>query len=225
MYIRYERPISDLSFLVNAPLRLDVGDGRTVTVARWNLDGIEPPLSLEGPEGVARLTIPFNGFEISFDVHLRRDSDNDFMRFVDLGQREDRLLRHFYREVISGRAEAVDQIICSMDIPVDPVPMQQTPEESRAMPQSIVPRPMRAAAIITLYLALGAMLYGPVITPVWSRVAEIASAPASTAPKVTATAPAPPGSSPSAPVVADKPAAEELLPTDLLQSLQGIADQ
>jgi hypothetical protein len=123
MRVRYERPLSDLSFLIRAPLRLDVGQGAHAIVERWSLDGIEPPEGLGGSEGEVRLTLPFQGFEITFDVTLRRDEDRNLMRFVGLDDRQERLLRHFYREIVTGRAEPVDGVIVAMDMPVDPVPM------------------------------------------------------------------------------------------------------
>jgi hypothetical protein len=178
--------MSDLSFLVSAPLRLEVENGRIATITRWSLEGFEPPLGLDGAEGRGRLTIPFNGFDISFNVNLRRDENGRFMRFVDLGLREDRLLRHFYREIVSGRAEPIDQMICAMDIPVEPIPMQQTPEEQLAAPRAAVPRPMRAAAVVALYIGLGAMLYVPVISPVWNRVSHMAEGRATFSPVETA---------------------------------------
>ncbi|MGI1663660.1 hypothetical protein ACRDNQ_15580 [Palleronia sp. KMU-117] len=161
--------MSDLSFLIRAPLRMEVGEGACVTIERWSLDGIEPPQGLGGSEGEARLTLPFQGFEIAFDVTLRRDSETNLMRFVDLDDRKERILRHFYREIVTGRAEPVDGMIAAMDIPVEPVPMSQTRAEAKAQPARM-PRPMRAAAVIGLYGMLGALLYSPIISPVVERL-------------------------------------------------------
>lgn len=174
MRVRYERPLSDLSFLIRAPLRLDVGQGAHAVVERWSLDGIEPPAGLGGSEGEVRLTLPFQGFEITFDVTLRRDPERNLMRFVDLDERQERLLRHFYREIVTGRAEPVDGVIVAMDMPVDPVPMTQTGDEAKATPAS-VPRPVRAVAVVGLYALLGALLYSPIISPLMDRVGAVAS--------------------------------------------------
>lgn len=172
MRVRYERPMSDLSFLIRAPLRLDVGDGSTAVVERWSLDGIEPPPGLGGSEGEARLTLPFHGFEITFDVTLRRDPDRNLMRFVNLDDRQERVLRHFYREIVSGRAEPVDGLIVAMDMPVERVPMTPTKAEVKSSSRGV--RPVRAAAVIGLYAMLGVLLYGPIITPVLDRFAASA---------------------------------------------------
>lgn len=161
--------MADLSFLIRAPLRMEVGDGSRTTVERWSLEGIEPPAGLGGEEGEARLTLPFQGFEISFDVTLRREPGRDFMRFVDLDDRQERVLRHFYREIVTGRAEAVDGMIAAMDIPVEPVPMTQTKAEVRAEPPR-VPRSIRALVVVGLYAMLGLLLYSPVIEPLIDRI-------------------------------------------------------
>ena len=176
MRVRYERPLSDLSFLIRAPLRLDVGQGAHAIVERWSLDGIEPPQGLGGSEGEVRLTLPFQGFEITFDVTLRRDDERNLMRFVGLDDRQERLLRHFYREIVTGRAEPVDGVIVAMDMPVEPVSMTQTGDEAKATPSSL-PRPVRAAAVVGLYAVLGALLYSPIISPLMERVGTVATGP------------------------------------------------
>jgi hypothetical protein len=180
MRVRYERPLSDLSFLIRAPLGMEVGDGSRTTVERWSLEGIEPPPGLGGEEGEARLTLPFQGFEISFDVTLRREAGRDFMRFVDLDDRQERILRHFYREIVTGRAETVDGLIAAMDIPVEPVPMSQTRAEVKAQPPR-VPRGVRAIAVIGLYAFLGILLYSPIISPLIDRIEDGVAHPAQAA--------------------------------------------
>ncbi len=128
----------------------------------------------------ARLTLPFQGFEISFDVTLRREPGRNFMRFVDLDDRQERILRHFYREIVTGRAEAVDGMIAAMDIPVEPVPMSQTRAERRAEPPRL-PRSLRAVAVVGLYAVLGVLLYTPIISPLIDRFEEAIVHPAQAA--------------------------------------------
>jgi hypothetical protein len=151
-----------------------VGQGAHAVVERWCLDGIEPPEGLGGSEGEVRLTLPFQGFEITFDVTLRRDDERNLMRFVDLDDRQERLLRHFYREIVTGRAEPVDGVIVAMDMPVEPVPMTQTRDEAKATPASL-PRTVRVAAVVGLYAVLGVVLYSPIISPLMERVGTVAA--------------------------------------------------
>jgi hypothetical protein len=176
MEIRYERPLPDLTFLVHAPLALDLGGGQVAPVEYWCLEGVRPPEGLRGESGTARLTIPFHGFDISFEVTLRRDASVNLMRFVDLGPREERVLKHFYREIVTGRAVAMDRMITAMDTPVEPVPMGETKAEREASKARMTPRAIRAASVAALYAGLITLLHEPVLKPVWHRMTEIAAA-------------------------------------------------
>jgi hypothetical protein len=169
MQVRYERPLPDLSFRVSAPLTLDLGGGLQAVAERWSLEGIEPPDGLTGSEGSVRIVIPFHGFEIAFHAHLRRDDAAGLLRFVDLGEREARVLRHFYRELVTGRAVAMERMILAMDAPAEPVPMEQTAQEAAAARRAAMPRPLRAAAVVALYAGLVAMIWQPLLVPVAER--------------------------------------------------------
>lgn len=169
MEIRYERPLPDLAFMVHAPLKMDIGGGQETWVDSWCPEGIRPPEGLTGEEGTARITIPFHGFDITFPVKLRRDDAVNLLRFEELGAREARVLNHFYREIVTGRAVAMDRMITAMDTPVESVPMHQTPSEVAETTVRSLPRPVRAAAVLALYAGLIALLYQPVLNPVWQQ--------------------------------------------------------
>jgi hypothetical protein len=169
MLVRYERPLPDLSFKVTAPLTLDLGGGRQAVAERWSMEGIEPPEGLTGNEGRVRIVIPFHGFEIAFEAHLRRDDEAGLLRFVDLGEREARVLGHFYRELVTGRAVPMERMILAMDAPAEPVPMEQTPQEATEARRAALPRPLRAAAVVALYAGLVALIWQPLLVPVAER--------------------------------------------------------
>jgi hypothetical protein len=170
MDVRYERPIPDLTYTVAAPLILDIGDHHGVQIERWCLDGIEPPDALVGASGFACLTIPFQGFGISFRVLLRPDPDSGRLRFHNLGQREERVLRHFYRAIVTGRAVPTERMIAAMDTPVEPVPMHQTPLEAAQQTREGVPRAARAVAAVAVYAVLAFLAYEPLVAPVAAQV-------------------------------------------------------
>jgi hypothetical protein len=176
MQVRYERPLPDLSFRVAAPLTLDIGGGRQAVAERWSLEGIEPPAGLTGNEGRVRVAIPFHGFEIAFFAHLRRDEEAGLLRFVDLGERESRVLRHFYRELVTGRAVPMERMILAMDAPAEPVPMEQTPQEAIQARRAALPRPLRASAVVALYVGLVALIWQPLVVPVAERAQGYLSA-------------------------------------------------
>ncbi len=178
MLVRYERPMPDLSHTVAAPLLLDMGGRHGLVVERWCLDGLHPPASFAGPGGAAWLTIPFHGFGITFRVLLRRDPATGLLRFVNLGQRETQVLRHFYRELVTGRAVPMDGMITAMDAPVDPVPMAQTEAEAEAQSRETPPRGLRIAAAVVLYTVLAVLAYGPILEPVAREMRAHLAAPA-----------------------------------------------
>lgn len=175
MDVRYERPMPDLSHTVAAPLLLDLGDAHGVQIERWCLDGIEPPASLVGAGGFGWLTIPFQGFGISFRVLLRPDPEQGLLRFADLGPREERVLRHFYRSVVTGRVVPMERMLTAMDTPVEPVPMAQTPAEAEAQTKAASPRAARAVAAIAFYAVLAYLAYQPLVVPMAEQVAAYLS--------------------------------------------------
>lgn len=166
MHVRYERPMPDLSHTVCAPLLVDIAGRHGVTVERWCLDGIHPTPALAGAQGAAWLTIPFQGFGITLCVHLRPDPETGLLRFHRLGTREGRVLRHFYRSLVTGRAVRIEGMITAMDTPVEPVPMGQTEAEAKAQTRQAPPRAARAVLVVALYAALAALAWGPIVVPV-----------------------------------------------------------
>jgi hypothetical protein len=169
MHIRYERPVPELTFEVTAPLRLSLGPGLDTVIDKWSLDGIRPPEHLTGDSGNARLTIPFHGFEISFPVQLKRDHKTGIMRFVDLGYREECMLRHFYRELVTGRCISTETMILAMDAPVEKVPMVETSREEAAGRATMKPRAIRVGMMVALYVGLVGFLYEPLFAPIWQE--------------------------------------------------------
>ncbi|RYH09224.1 hypothetical protein [Tropicimonas sp. IMCC6043] len=166
MKVRYERPSPDLSYTVQAPLFLSIGKGRDILVREWSLDGIRPPAELEGDGGNVIITIPFQGFWITFKAGLERDFETGMMRFSHLGERETQLLRHFYRQIVTGRVVPLENTIASMDAPVDIVPMIETPQETERRRRRVSPRPLRLLAILCLYGLLSVLAYKPVLLPI-----------------------------------------------------------
>ncbi len=178
MDVRYERPMPDLSHTITAPLVLDFCGRHGVCIERWSLDGLQAPDALRGLSGPGWLTIPFQGFGITFRVQLRHDADSGLLRFETLGPREGRVLRHFYRALVTGRAVAMDRMITAMDTPVELVPMVQTPQEQLAEAQRTRPRLARVAVAVLAYAVLAVLAYGPIVQAFAGGAAEPVSAPA-----------------------------------------------
>lgn len=170
MEVRYERPMPDLSLTIAAPLVLDLGDQHGLLVERWCLDGLHPPAGLCATGGAGWLTIPFQGFGITLRVRLSRDDATGLLRFDRLGPREERVLRHFYRALVTGRAVAMDTMITAMDTPVPLVPMAQTEGEAAAQAKRSLPRSARVLTAAAVYAVLGVLAYGPILEPLAREV-------------------------------------------------------
>lgn len=81
MKIRHERPMSDLSFQVCAPLGLELSTGERLTISDWSIQGFEFPNESDVLPKEAVLSIPFQGVDIRFPIKLKRD-DYSICRIV-----------------------------------------------------------------------------------------------------------------------------------------------
>jgi hypothetical protein len=169
----------ELSHTIAAPLLLDFGGQHGVEIERWSLEGLHPPAHLAVERGMAWLTIPFQGFGITFRVWLCRDPATRLLRFEHMGVREARVLRQFYRALVTGRAVPLDGMITAMDTPVEQVPMAQPEAEVEALACQTPPRLARIAASVAVYAILGVLAYGPLLEPLAREMrAYLAPAPA-----------------------------------------------
>jgi hypothetical protein len=170
MKVRYEPALPDLSYCVQAPLLLDLEGVGRFWAERWSLDGIVLPSGAPAFEGPALITIPYQNFGITFRAGLRYEGGKDRLTFAELGQREADVLRHFYRELVTGRASSIDRMIYSMDIPVDLVPMSQTKADIAAEPRRGPSRVWRTLSAVCLYAAFAAIAYQPIIAPLLAEL-------------------------------------------------------
>ena len=165
MHIRYEPALPDVSYMVRAPLILDVEGQRIGSIDRWSLEGIALTPELDNVAGFGLLTIPFHGFGITLQVQLVRDQQAGILRFINLGNREFGVLWHFYREIVTGRAISIDRMISAMDVPLDLVPMQETASERKAGQASVLPRFLRTAFFVCLFSGMAFLAYRPIVMP------------------------------------------------------------
>lgn len=173
MHIRHECPMPDLSFKVAAPLFLHAPDGQVITIERWSLSGF----SIDGvkgelPQGL-RLSIPFQGVEVQFPIEVKRNGDGDLFEFHNLTVRQRETLSVFYKGVLSGRMVSTDDVITSLDTPVDLVPMEETDEEKAAGIAKARPRILRIIWNVIFYALLSAFLVGFVGQQIWLRLSSI----------------------------------------------------
>ncbi len=165
--------MSDLSFEVRAPLGLELATGETVTIANWSLQGFEFPGDSDVLPKEAKLSIPFQGVDIRFPVRLERKGHDRFLTFEGLTGRQRETLAVFYRSILSGKMASTEDVITSLDTPVDLVPMEETEEERVEASTGKAPRILRVALSVALYAALAALVFWTLGSGIYSKVSTV----------------------------------------------------
>ena len=165
--------MSDLSFQVRAPLGLELATGETVTVSNWSLQGFEFPGTSDILPREAVLSIPFQGVDIRFPVKLSAQPGTRFLTFEGLSGRQRETLSVFYRSILSGRMASTEDVITSLDTPVDLVPMGETEAEKASGTAGRQPRALRAAMSVMVYLAAAVLIVWTLGSGIYARVATV----------------------------------------------------
>jgi len=169
--IRRERPDQRRHHRITAPLFVEV-DGHRVRAADWSLGG----LRVEGFPGRVPnigssmkldLTLPFQGFDVSFSVEASvvRVNPADAMfavQFTEIGERERELMSHFIEELVRGSMSDVEDTIQRIDVPVTPASLKPDAKPSPAQMAKALPArrlPVRLMAMSTFYLLLGLAVF------------------------------------------------------------------
>ncbi len=131
--VEYERPCDRLHYPVTAPLFVTFRDQR-YRASEWSLEGlridnVKKPLPAIGEEIEAGFTLPFDGFDISYRAKITilrhtEDGAGIVARFVDLGEREERLMTYFITELLRGSMSSFKDMIQRIDVPVTPVSIE-----------------------------------------------------------------------------------------------------
>lgn len=170
MRISHERPAADTEPHIIAPLIVVLADGQRLTARQWSLRGIRDRV-LDGHALTgARLEIPFQGFQIGFPVELLPSADGSLWVFEGLTGRQREALGVFYRNLLTGRMAATEEVITALDTPVDLVPMGETAEEKAAGMAKAKPRRLRAMLSVTWYVGLFCTVMGLLGTIGWNTI-------------------------------------------------------
>lgn len=171
--ISHERPAPETEPHVIAPLFIALADGRRLTARKWSLSGVRDGVLAGEDLTGARLMIPFQGIEVGFPVHLIPSADGGFWAFDSLTGRQREALGLFYRNLMTGKMAATDDIITALDTPVDLVPMGETQEEKAAGLAKVKPRSMRIVLNLLWYVGLVFFLIGFLGSLVWNKLEGI----------------------------------------------------
>lgn len=173
MKIRHERPMSQLEFQVRAPLALLLDSGERVSIEEWSLKGLNYPKELGEMPARGMLMIPFQGVKITFPVALQPVERERFLYFKNLTGRQRETLAIFYRSILSGKMASTDEIITSLDAPVDLVPMEETQDELDKATEKTVPRSLRAIASMTVYALFAMLIFWLLGSGIYSNIAIV----------------------------------------------------
>jgi multidrug resistance efflux pump len=165
--VRRERPDQRRHHRVTAPLYVEVA-GQSHRAADWSLgglrvDGFEGELPGIGSEIALGLMLPFQGFDVSFEVKaeiVRRDRAAKMfaVRFTEIGERERELMSHFIEELVRGSMVDVEDTIQRIDVPVTPASLE--PDKPRLQQMPVKRWPLKTVGMSGLYLTLGLMIFG-----------------------------------------------------------------
>lgn len=166
--IKRERPDQRRHHRVTAPLFVRV-DGHQLRATDWSLgglriDGYPGDLPVAGAELAFHLTLPFQGFDVSFDVkgEVVRTNPADKMfaiRFTEIGERERELMQHFIEELVRGSMSEVEDTIQRIDVPVTPARLEP---DSKKIPHNMPVRrwPVKTVVMTTVYALAGLVIFG-----------------------------------------------------------------
>ena len=170
MKVRRERPSQRLHHRISAPIQIDLPKG-TFEPVDWSLGGfgIEkyPGKIAVGDEIPCTIHIPFQGFNISFDLQARvtRSAPGGFLgiAFVDVSEREREIMTHFIDELIRGSMTSVDDVILRLDSPVTPVSTKPDVNPAEQVPVRRWPWKVWAMSVFYLMAGLGVVAYAMLV--------------------------------------------------------------
>lgn len=168
MKIIRERPDHRRYHQVTAPMRVQLPNGVSVMASNWSLgglrlDGITGPLPEQFDHMKLSLELPFQGFDISFEVNAKVESVEAStgtigFEFEELGERAHDLMNHFIDDLVRGQMASVEDTICRIDVPVTPISTK--PDAIPGEETSIGRWPMKTIAMSAFYIVLGTLIFG-----------------------------------------------------------------
>lgn len=167
--IKRERADQRRHHRVTAPLFVTFG-GHRCKAADWSLGGLrldEFPGDLPelGGEIGLHLTLPFQGFDVGFDitaevVRVDAAAQSFAVRYLEIGERERELMTHFLEELVRGSMQVsdVEDTIQRIDVPVTPASLKPDANPLKQLPARRWP--LRAVVMTAIYGVLGLIVFG-----------------------------------------------------------------
>lgn len=164
--IKRERPDQRRHHRVTAPLFVAY-EGHRVRAADWSLGGLRVndypgELPAVGSELQLQLTLPFQGFDVTFEVKaevVRFDLSQSMFacRFTEIGDRERELMSHFLEELVRGSMSDVEDTIQRIDVPVTPASLQPDVNPLKQLP--VKRWPVKTIVMSSIYGLIGLVIF------------------------------------------------------------------
>lgn len=165
--VRHERPEAATSLEVKAPVWLVVTEDSYLHASGFSLEGIRLIETSDILPSSADMVLPFQGFDVTVPVRFGEGRGN-FLPFAKMDARTMAILRVFHEGLASGRMVSANDVITSLDTPVDLIPMEETPEEAKKGKNKTSARWIRAIRSVVFYLLLGAAVFMTIGERVWT---------------------------------------------------------
>ena len=133
------------------------------SVGGLRLNGYPATLPQPGDFLPLNLSLPFQGFNVGFEavgevVRVVPERREIGIKFVDLGDREARLMQHFVEELVRGSMTDIEDTIQRMDVPLTPVSTKPDVNPKKELPSSR--RSLRMMLYSGFYIAAGVLIFG-----------------------------------------------------------------
>lgn len=167
MKITREKACQRLHHRISTPLMVNVA-GDDYSALDWSLGGFRltgwnhrDNIDV-GSRVPCRFELPFQGFNIAFDVEseiVRIDENTHEVaqKFVELDDRQTELLEHFVEQLVRGSMIPVQDTILRIDSPVTPVSTKPDPSPLEQVPVKRLPLQVMAMSLV--YLSMGILLF------------------------------------------------------------------
>jgi multidrug resistance efflux pump len=166
--VKRERPDQRRHHRVTAPMFVSV-DGTRLRATDWSLGGLRlddypADLPAAGTEKQLHLTLPFQGFDVSFDIKAEvvrtvAETKTIAVRYTEIGERERELMQHFIEELVRGSMSEVEDTIQRIDLPVTPAKLEP---DAKNIPANMPLRrwPVKTMVMTGIYGFVGLTIFG-----------------------------------------------------------------
>lgn len=164
---------------MTAPLFVRVGaDGDVVRAKDWSLGGLRideyaGELPQLGQELDLAMTLPFQGFDISFSAKAKvvrslEAGRSIAVEFTEIGERELSVMHHFIEDLVRGAMSEVADSIQRIDVPITPVSSDPDPKSDAVVHESKLP--LRQIAWVGVYATIGFLVFGYMALVLYSNI-------------------------------------------------------